>query len=278
MGELKPRSYRIDDETAEKIKTICTEMGEGQQVAFSRLIEAYEMQKKKVSLGDDKEQVEQFEAYISILTRMFMETVETKHNMKETVRTEYATMLTSKDEIIQDLQKKNLAMAAEVENTNKRAGELQKENTSLYDEINKLESKAEGTERDFKAKMADKDALNQTLNESCAELREKNANMKETVKKAEDALKKIQEQEQAHKDEVTALELENNRKIRELEQQMKKVQNENKISSFEAEKKLLEVQQQYADKMEQLRSEAQSRVDDYQQKYMELLERIGNGE
>ena len=86
MGELKPRSYRIDDETAEKIKTICTEMGEGQQVAFSRLIEAYEMQKKKVSLGDDKEQVEQFEAYISILTRMFMETVETKHNMKETVR------------------------------------------------------------------------------------------------------------------------------------------------------------------------------------------------
>ena len=31
-----------------------------------------------------------------------------------------------------------------------------------------------------------------------------------------------------------------------------------------------------ADKMEQLRSDAQSRVDDYQQKYMELLERIGN--
>ncbi|EOS79667.1 hypothetical protein C817_02439 [Dorea sp. 5-2] len=30
MGELKPRSYRIDDETAEKIKAICTEMGEGQ--------------------------------------------------------------------------------------------------------------------------------------------------------------------------------------------------------------------------------------------------------
>ena len=42
MGELKPRSYRIDDETAEKIKAICTEMGEGQQVAFSRMIEAYE--------------------------------------------------------------------------------------------------------------------------------------------------------------------------------------------------------------------------------------------
>ena len=39
---------------------------------------------------------------------------------------------------------------------------------------------------------------------------------------------------------------------------------------------MLEVQQQYADKMEQLRSDAQSRVDDYQQKYMELLERIGN--
>lgn len=43
-------------------------------------------------------------------------------------------------------------------------------------------------------------------------------------------------------------------------------------------KKLLEVQQQYADKMEQLRNEAQSRVDDYPQKYVELFERIGSGE
>jgi hypothetical protein len=42
-------------------------------------------------------------------------------------------------------------------------------------------------------------------------------------------------------------------------------------------KKLLEVQQ-YADKMEQLRNEAQSRVDDYPQKYVELFERIGSGE
>ena len=83
--------------------------------------------------------------------------------------------------------------------------------------------------------MADKDALNQTLNESCAELREKNANMKENVKKAEDALQKIQEQEQAHRDEMTALELENKRKIRELEQQLKEVQNENERSSFEKE-------------------------------------------
>jgi chromosome segregation ATPase len=278
MGELKPRSYRIDDETAEKIKAICTEMGEGQQVAFSRMIEAYEMQGKKISLGDDKEQVEQFEAYSSILARMFMDTVEAKHNMKETVRTEYATMLTSKDEIIQDLQKKNLAMADEVESANKRASELQKENTSLYDEINRLESKMEGTERDFRAKMADKDTLNQTLNESCAELREKNANMKETVKKAEDALKKIQEQEQAHKEEIAALELENRRQLRELEQKLKKAQTENERNSFETEKKLLEMQQQCADKVEQLRNDAQSRVDAYQQKYIELLERIGNGE
>ena len=45
MGELKPRSYRIDDETAEKIKAICVEMGGGQQTAFSRLIEVYEMQR-----------------------------------------------------------------------------------------------------------------------------------------------------------------------------------------------------------------------------------------
>ena len=51
------------------------------------MIEAYSLQKAKVVLVDDRENLEQFENYGSILNRMYMDAVEGKHNMKETVRT-----------------------------------------------------------------------------------------------------------------------------------------------------------------------------------------------
>ena len=40
MAETKPKSYRIDEETAERIRQITEEIGEGQQAAFARMIEA----------------------------------------------------------------------------------------------------------------------------------------------------------------------------------------------------------------------------------------------
>ena len=36
MAETKPKSYRIDEETAERIRQITEEIGEGQQAAFAR--------------------------------------------------------------------------------------------------------------------------------------------------------------------------------------------------------------------------------------------------
>ena len=44
---LKPRSYRINDETAEKIKEIAASIGGNQQETLAKLIEAYEFQSGK---------------------------------------------------------------------------------------------------------------------------------------------------------------------------------------------------------------------------------------
>ena len=43
MAEVKPRSFRIDEETAEKFKKICLEAGLNQQEALAKLIESYEL-------------------------------------------------------------------------------------------------------------------------------------------------------------------------------------------------------------------------------------------
>ena len=82
MAETKPKSYRIDEETAERIRQITEEIGEGQQAAFARMIEAYSLQKAKVVLVDDRENLEQFENYGSILNRMYMDAVKRRDDFR----------------------------------------------------------------------------------------------------------------------------------------------------------------------------------------------------
>ena len=104
--ELKPKSFRIDDTTADKFKEIATQIGGNQQETLAKLIEAYEFQGGKAVLTEKKADIEQFERYVNALTRMFMGSLEDNQNITATVRTEFEAQLKSKDAVIQDLQEK----------------------------------------------------------------------------------------------------------------------------------------------------------------------------
>ena len=56
--ELKPKSFRIDDETARKFKEISENIGGNQQEAMAKLIEAYEFQAGKAVLTDRRREGE----------------------------------------------------------------------------------------------------------------------------------------------------------------------------------------------------------------------------
>ena len=103
--ELKPKSFRINDATSEKIREIAAELGTNQQETLSKLIEAYEFQAGKAILTDKKDDIDQFERYVTLLTRMFMASLEDNQNMSATIRTEYDAQFMSKDKTIQELQK-----------------------------------------------------------------------------------------------------------------------------------------------------------------------------
>ncbi len=294
MAETKPKSYRIDEETAERIRQITEEIGEGQQAAFARMIEAYSLQKAKVVLVDDRENLEQFENYASILNRMYMDAVEGKHNMKETVRAEYEILLRSKDETISDLQVKNRTMEEMKDENYKRISALRKENEELLKRIHEQEAKNIEQQEDFRSKLADKDALNQTLNESCGELRNRNASMESAVRKAESILaekdelaasnaelqKRIEnitkEKERSQKE----LELEKKRALMEQEEEHKKeiavMESRLAEATLSGEREQLKLKQQHAEEIEKLKEKMQEKVDSYQNKYMELLERLGS--
>lgn len=310
--DLTPKSFRIDDNTAEKIREITGELGTGAntQEAFARMIEAYEIQKAKFALGKDSESVEEFEAHVNILSRLFMGMVEKKQMLSATVRTEYEAMLTSKEKTIQGLQEE---MESLTESTNAALSEtrlLREENTRLGEEIKELQNKLLEQQSDFWDKLADKDALNQTLNDSCIELREKNEQMKAAVSDAESSLKekenlvtvvsdlerKIQElksqiesrkKEAALEKEQALLEQQRqfdgklsllDEEFQKLETAMEKQKDENERTKdklqLEMDKKLMETNRQFTEAMEEVKKKAQNEIDLYQEKYLMLLERM----
>ena len=109
MAELRPRSFRIDEETAEKFKKICLEAGLNQQDALAKLIESYELQAGKAVLTEKRDEIEQFERYTSILIQKYMVALEDYQNVKQTVRTEFNALIHSKNGLIEDLQQQKKA-------------------------------------------------------------------------------------------------------------------------------------------------------------------------
>jgi hypothetical protein len=82
---LRPKSFRLDDETADKFRKIGETIGANQQETLERLIQAYELQIGKSNLTEKKADMEKFESYIAILNRMYMASLEDNQHITDVV-------------------------------------------------------------------------------------------------------------------------------------------------------------------------------------------------
>lgn len=179
------RSFRITDSTADKIKEIAAEIGGNQQQTMAKLIESYELQKGKAVLADKRTDIETFENYINAVTRMYMQALENGQNASNLVRTEFEAQLTSKDNVIQDLQKQ-LAKAKETEATATADAEgLKDENARLNKYIESLTAEFEAKTKDLQSMLADKSNLNRALNETVEQLKMQNTGMERKIEEME---------------------------------------------------------------------------------------------
>lgn len=170
-GELKPKSFRIDDITADKFKEISADIGGNQQETLSKLIEAYEFQAGKAILTDKKSDIEQFEKYVNSLTRMYMGSLEDNQNLTETIRTEFDAMLKSKDVTIQDLQEQLKKVKQIEKEATDEANSLYGINEELQRKIELLKKESDAKITDLNIMLSDKDKLNQALATSYDELK-----------------------------------------------------------------------------------------------------------
>lgn len=246
--ELKPKSFRIDDETANKFKDISATIGGNQQETLSKLIEAYEFQNGKAILTEKKADIEQFENYVTALTRMFMGSLEDNQNVTETVKTQFEAQLKSKDITIQDLQEK-LETAKQSEKEAKiNSSTYSDENKRLNEYIESLQKKYNSKLDDMQSMLADKEKANQTLTDHSESL-------KMQLKKYEG----IEEQ----LNELESLETENKRLQDQLER--KELEHEKAILNFEREKQ---------NEISELKNKHIADIEHYQNQYKELLEKM----
>lgn len=304
-----PKTFRVTPEIVDKLKEITDGLGRGatQQEAFAKLIEAYEMQQAKIALGEDGKTVEEFEQYISLISRLFLQTMENKQMLEKTIGSRFEAFIVSKDKVIQELQEKVEGLVIEKEGALKDAENVRTESREQSLKIRELEEKVQGQQRDFAEKLQDKDELNESFRANCADLRKKNEEMTATVEHTEAVLSENKElkstlQDMKKQEEYLQKELEDAKRMNAsaAEDHQKNLQQLKEKMELESEKRLLEqeklrsaaieevrketkqeiasYQNKYMEQVaivEEIRKKSQAEIDSYQQKYLELLERMG---
>ena len=286
---LKPKSFRIDDETADKFKEISATIGGNQQETLAKLIEAFEFQSGKAILTEKKADIDQFEKYVTAITRMYMSSLEDNQNITETVRTEFDALLKSKDATIQDLQEKLTVAKQLKEEATTRAKAHADENARLNSVIDSLNTEYNSKMDDMQSMLADKDNLNKALTDSCNDLKSKVESMRESSEQLAAIRKELEQLKSEHNTvakEKSDLEKQMNQEqtahdkaIADLQQHEKDLlERQKEQSQIALDKAVLEIEKKYQEQIEKLKADKQSEVDKYQQKYFELLERIQSNE
>lgn len=99
--ELKPVFFRIDGNVKEKFREIAEATGNNQQETMQLLINACYMQERKVDLPEHKASIEKFEQCATNMIQMFTDTLQTNHDLRESVLQEFSATMDSKDKVIQ---------------------------------------------------------------------------------------------------------------------------------------------------------------------------------
>lgn len=285
MEELKTRSFRITDETADKIKEIANEISGNQQETISKLIETYEFQKGKSLLTEKKADIEQFERYISCLTNMYMRTLEDNENITSTVRTEFESLLRSKDTIIQDLQGKLQIKETIAKEALQETEELKERTKVLDTEFQKLLKETNEKIIDLNEMLEEKGKLNNLLTDSYEQLKEENKKLLEIepeLKEIQESYKQTLQQKQSLEKQKEELEKElvekeslYQKNIQALQEKSANMLQETKNKTeLEKEKLKLELEKEYQRQLQELTKQKQLEIDGYQKKYFELLEKM----
>ena len=264
--ELKVKSFRIDDETNEKLKEIMKDFP-NQNLAIQKMVEVYEFQQSKEVVADRKADIEEFEKYVSCLVRMYMTSLESNQNQKELIRGEFDSQLRTLREKLENTTQEKDEISLKFKKTSS-------ENEQLKQANERLSTEYKARINDLQDMLKEKEESNQLLKSTGTELRAKVEQMAVEEEQNKALRKELDTLKIEHEKLLTSYKsLEtvcNDLKVKNEETitQMQKHENEalervKEQDQIKLDKALLELEKQHQEQIKELNEQ-------YQAKLMEL--------
>lgn len=276
----KPSTFRIEPETAEKLRELCKEFP-NQDLALNAIMAAYEREGVMAEMPQYAEDVKLFEQYKQLLSTKFMDTLKALSTADERARIEVQQLLDSKDTTIQDYQKRieDIQGSKKIyEDMYRSAMEDKKtleEQLAGEKSVNQsLRSEMEAKESQYNSSLQDKIQLNDILSRT---IKEKEKEL-EQYKKYPDMMEERDAQIQSLQDRVreleeTAKENEYNHRLALLEKD-KAAESDKAALRKSHEEQLGKLREKHDAEMEKLREKHDAEIEKLREKYEAAQSRI----
>lgn len=263
-SEKKVRSIRADEETFNRFKEICEQVG-GQQEALTALISSYELSNAKSILTGQADNIDDFKSRIDGLVRVYINALDMTANAEERIKGNFKERIESQAKTIEMLQLKaevaesNLkalqdATSVQIADMTNKLNETEKRCQSLAKQAETANKECEQAER-ISAMTTERA---EQLKEQVAELTAKAEQSDSYKAKAEQATADLEEHKRQSDTAINSYKAE----IAQLKEQLRVEQadKEKELKSAEKEKEtavklaIAETREKYQDKIEELQT------------------------
>lgn len=265
--KTKTVSFRLKEDTAEKIKEFIESMGGSKEDALTSLMSVYELHNSKSLIPDREKEIENFEFYVHKMVSAYVESLETCELAEEKIKANYEKDLTSKQKTITDLQEKDELNKAKLAEQKKELDEAKAKQKLAEKEA----EDAKGKQASAEQKAADKVEIANMLQNQLKEATDKLAEYP-TLKETESFLRgELAKAEQTIKDNKKDAEIAQERAVTAVYKEMDKAVAE---ANKEKDKALSDLEREKDKQIMELEvalSKAQTTADE-KQKQLDKLE------
>lgn len=256
--DKKPVPFRIEPETAEKIRALSKDFP-NQDVALNAIMAAYERENLMMAQPQFSEDIRQFEEYQRFLSAKYTDMLNALVTADERARGEVRELLASKDTTIQDLQSQLEKAKSSRETYEKFYHDTVDEKGALEKELEKEQLVSQGLRSEMKEKeeqynsiISDKERLNDILSK--------------TVDERNRELEKVK----GYSEQFAEKEKENHA----LKEQLQKSKEQAKETDYSHKMELLEKDRQIERAKAEIRREMDSEIARQREKYETEIEKI----
>lgn len=205
------KSFRISDETKERLELLSASIGGNKDRVFNTLMDTYSLEQEKatVAASDQEKNVETFEQYANTLVRLYLEALRAVSSSDDRIRGEFHNQLEENAKTIKELRNQRDRMVNELtlEKTNaqKEAAEFQAKNKELTAVIERLEKSLAAANEQVDAKQAMNEVLLSQVKQTEKEKEKYNqmaAHFHELEKQLEDEKTSSRNEKQAFEEEL----------------------------------------------------------------------------